>query len=80
MVLTQQTVVFKGREFTIEQHADENSLKSPYTLHGKRGAKYILVRNANNPHRLFVVALKRDGSWTNIEGWLADDGGILREI
>jgi hypothetical protein len=48
----------------------------PYELHGPRGAHYGLMRNAHNPHALFVINVRRFGVVKTMP-WFSDRLGVL---
>lgn len=55
--------------------------KVAYYLDGPNGARYGLMRNANNPKVLFAVnALKFGGSTPFKNKWFSDEGGSLHFV
>lgn len=56
-----------------------NSDTIPYELHGKRGARYGLMRVIPNPTQLFAVNLRGFGPVDRL-GWFTDKNGRLEAI
>ena len=57
--------------------------KSPYILHGPRGACYGLLRNLSRPEHLFAVNIGKLHIGPVIVkgyGWFTDAGGELRPL
>ena len=65
------SVVAAGRPFAGERR---------YTLTGKRGASYFTMRNANQPHLMFIITSGKMRSGVMEGVWLTDEGGELRVV
>lgn len=63
--------------YTVEVR-DESSPR-PYVIHGKRGAKYALMRNVPRPELLFAVNARRFTAGALVGGytWFTDKDGAL---
>jgi hypothetical protein len=41
--------------YSVAVNDEDAGTEFPYTIYGRRGAKYGLMRNVNDPHLLFAV-------------------------
>ena len=69
--------------FRVETEINEKDGLPMYILHGKRGARYLCMRNVKRPDLMFLVNDKRFGS--NLPkikgyGWFSDKTGKLEPV
>lgn len=74
MTVLGTTITVGGIEYRVVVTGDE---QTPYELHGPRGARYGLMRNVPNPHRLFMFNLRGFTKGTP-DWWFTDEDGWLR--
>jgi len=79
------TITIRGREYAVERVRDKADDKGVvYLLAGKRGARWLTMRNVHHPAMMFLINERSIKSGFRVssqmmEGvWLTDEGGQLR--
>lgn len=57
----------------------EGAKEVRYSLTGKRGGSFFTMRNAHNPHLMFIVSNAMGNK--SLDGvWLSDENGVLKLV